>query len=279
MDAILHLAAIPTPHVTTPEVAFNINVAGTFNVYEAAARNGISRVVSASSINALGFNYGRKPFQIAYLPVDEQTPGIATDVYSFSKQINEDTARYYYRRDGISGACIRIPWVYAPTDENLTQLRERIPLMREAFDELVGLPKQERSQKVTEIIAVFDAFRTAQYDPNCQWPPKEERLRQGPPLLWGRSDFWAIIDERDSAQAFAKATVTDYDGIHVLFVNDSHNFTGIETTALAELMFPAPETWTGVWKRPVAGTDCLVSIDKARELIGFEPEYSMERFF
>ena len=93
------------------------------------------------------------------------------------------------------------------------------------------------------------------------------------------SDFWTVIDERDSAQGFVKAALSDYDGTHVLFINDSHNVTGIDSADLAALMFPTPETWTGSWKRPIKGTDSLVSIEQARELIGFEPEYSLSRFF
>ena len=91
------------------------------------------------------------------------------------------------------------------------------------------------------------------------------------PLMFGRSNFWASIDARDSAQAIEKGLLADYQGSFPLFINDSHNFSGIETETLAGLFFPGVKTR----KRPIEGTESLVSIDKARALLGFEPEHSI----
>src|SRR5713226_810402 len=54
-DAIVHLAAIPSPGTYPNEVVFRSNVVGTFSVHEAAWRLGIPKVVSTSSEAALGF--------------------------------------------------------------------------------------------------------------------------------------------------------------------------------------------------------------------------------
>ncbi len=110
-EAIVHLAAIPAPAGGSSDQVFYANAQGTFNVYKAAEEEGIQRVVQASSINALGVFYGRKPSPIHYLPVDEDHPCVATDVYSFSKQVIEDIGEYYWRRSGISGVAYRLPWV------------------------------------------------------------------------------------------------------------------------------------------------------------------------
>ena len=56
-DAVLHLAGIPKPGATTDEEAFRINVLGTYNVFSAAARLGIGRVVWASSETILGLPF------------------------------------------------------------------------------------------------------------------------------------------------------------------------------------------------------------------------------
>ena len=53
INGIVHLAAIPNPGGGTAQDIFHINFTGTFNVYQAAAEEGVKRVVSASSINAL----------------------------------------------------------------------------------------------------------------------------------------------------------------------------------------------------------------------------------
>jgi nucleoside-diphosphate-sugar epimerase len=59
-DAIVHLAAIANPMFVPPHELFHINVQGTYNVFEAAASEGISRIVQASSINAFGCFWGNR---------------------------------------------------------------------------------------------------------------------------------------------------------------------------------------------------------------------------
>jgi nucleoside-diphosphate-sugar epimerase len=88
-----------------------------------------------------------------------------------------------------------------------------------------------------------------------------------------RPNFWAFVDERDSAQAIEKGLTADREGSHVLFINDAHNWLLYDTEKLLSVMFPEV---TGR-KRPIRGSDSLVSIDKARDLIGFEPEHSVAR--
>src|SRR5690242_7334654 len=46
-EAIIHLAALPSPSMAPPPETFRINSTGTFNVFEAAAVTGIRRVVCA----------------------------------------------------------------------------------------------------------------------------------------------------------------------------------------------------------------------------------------
>ena len=60
-DAVLHLAGIPKPGATTDEEAFRVNVLGTYNVFSAAARLGIGRVIWASSETILGLPFADPP--------------------------------------------------------------------------------------------------------------------------------------------------------------------------------------------------------------------------
>ena len=94
-------------------------------------------------------------------------------------------------------------------------------------------------------------------------------------LLGGRTDFWASIHAEDAAQALEKGLLADYTGSHPLFVNDRQNSTGIESETLAQVFFPEVQAR----KRALTGTDTLVSIQKARTLIGFEPEHPMAELF
>ena len=91
--------------------------------------------------------------------------------------------------------------------------------------------------------------------------------------MGARFNFWAFVDERDSAQAIEKGLSAEYEGSHVLFVNDSHNSILYDTEKLLGLFFPG----VARRQRAIRGCESLVSIDRARELIGFEPEHSVAR--
>lgn len=85
-DAVVHLAAFPTPALASSSETFQLNVAGTFNVYAAAEALGITRIVQASSVNAWGCFWGNQEHEPDYLPIDEAHPKFTTDAYSLSKQ-------------------------------------------------------------------------------------------------------------------------------------------------------------------------------------------------
>lgn len=268
MEAIVHLAAVRHPALAPGQEIFRVNCAGTFNVYQAAAEVGIRRVVSASSINALGYNFGVKDFPLHYFPIDEEHPTYTTDPYSFSKQIVEEIAAYFYRREGISGVQLRLPAVYEMQGE-AAWIGEILAKIRAAYRDLLTLPETARRQRAQEIITRFEAMRAQRL---WEYPADMSIYRDADLLLaFGRSNFWTSIDARDAAQAFEKALLADYEGSHPLFVNDSHNFTGMESRLLVETFFPEVKTW----KRPIQGSESLVSIEKARQLLGFEPEYSL----
>ena len=60
-DALVHLAAIPSPGAQPDHVVHNNNVVGSYNALRAAAQLGINRVCQASSVNATGATYSRWP--------------------------------------------------------------------------------------------------------------------------------------------------------------------------------------------------------------------------
>ncbi len=283
LDAVVHLAALASPNQGSEHVIFDINGRGSFNVYRAAADAGIRRVVSASSINALGYHYGIKPFPIEYLPIDEAHPEFTTDPYSFSKRVLEETAEYFWRREGVSGVSLRFPAVYRPGPEHAGWWREGLKRRREAFETLEAMSPGERESRVCALIERHNALRAERVQ---ELPWEEQRRRyeklrgEGPPppeamLCWGRTDFWASLHVLDAAQAIEKGVIADYEGSHVLFVNDSHNSVGVPSRKLAAYCFPEVR----LWKHPLVGTETLVSIDRARALIVFEPEHSIARWF
>lgn len=275
MDAVVHLAAYASPHPAPAHEIFRVNCDGTFNVYQAAANAGIKRVVSASSINALGYNFGIKGFPIQYFPIDEAHPNFTTDIYSFSKCMLEETAAYFWRRDGISGVCLRFPGVMNPTLRRGNWINFFREGARTAFDAVLALPPDTRIARLRALVERQEAWRAER--PH-EWRPGASRWMwdrlEGPRLpeemlIWGRTDFWAIIHVEDVAQAIEKGLTADYEGSHPLFVNDKYNALGVPSRQLAELFFPE----VTMWKRPVEGSESLVSYARAQALIGFEPEH------
>ncbi len=110
-DAVIHMAAIPSPGHHPDHVVHNNNVVGSYNVLRAAAERGIMRVCQASSINAVGAAYSRQP-RYDYFPLDERHPTYNEDPYSLSKWICEQQADSFARRyEGMSIASMRFHWV------------------------------------------------------------------------------------------------------------------------------------------------------------------------
>jgi nucleoside-diphosphate-sugar epimerase len=96
-DAVVHLAAIPSPAHATPDQVFSTNITSTHAVFAAAARLDVKRVVWASSETTLGLPFDRPP---DYVPVDEAHMYPETS-YALSKVLGEEMARQFNRWSGI----------------------------------------------------------------------------------------------------------------------------------------------------------------------------------
>ncbi|HLV34984.1 MAG TPA: NAD(P)-dependent oxidoreductase [Spirillospora sp.] len=97
-DAVIHLAAIPSPVRHTAEVVFRNNVMAHFNVLEAATILGIKNVVTASSLSALGYAYRHRHFNPVRIPIDETHPLLSQDTYGLSKMVGEVLCEGFLRR-------------------------------------------------------------------------------------------------------------------------------------------------------------------------------------
>lgn len=276
-DAVIHLAGLPYPGAGTGPEIFRINCSGTYNVFEAAAKSGIRRVVCASSINAFGFNFGIKPFPIRYFPIDEDHPGVTTDPYSFSKQVLEDIAAYYWRRDRISSICFRLPWVYQKSLVDMWMGKDYFTNYRDQFNSMLALPNPEREQKMQELIAWHNDLRSQRIFEKSWENESEETpdFMNGADskmlMFFGWTDFWAVISAEDSAQAFEKAVTTSYDGSHAFYVHEKLNSVGLPAEELAKVFYPEVKAR----KRPLEDAECLVDMSRVQQLIGYEPEFSL----
>lgn len=99
VDAIAHFGgqSIEAPFDTI----LHANIAGVFNLYEAARRLGIRRIVYASSGQVTGF-YPTDTI------VDPSMPVRPSSLYGVSKAFGENLARLYFDRYGIETVALRI---------------------------------------------------------------------------------------------------------------------------------------------------------------------------
>jgi nucleoside-diphosphate-sugar epimerase len=112
IEAVVHLAAIPSPTHATPDQVFRTNVTSTHAVFAAAAQLGLQRVVWASSETTLGLPFERPP---DYAPVDEAHVYPETS-YALSKVVGEELARQFNRWSGIPIIGLRFSNVMVRSD-------------------------------------------------------------------------------------------------------------------------------------------------------------------
>jgi nucleoside-diphosphate-sugar epimerase len=119
MDAVVHLAASPSVETPWEEILHN-NIIGTRNVYEAARRAGVAKVVFASSNHAVGMYEAEGSPDIYALgdprTIDETVPVRPDSLYGVSKVFGEAIGRYYVDNHGLRVLCLRIGTVRADDD-------------------------------------------------------------------------------------------------------------------------------------------------------------------
>jgi nucleoside-diphosphate-sugar epimerase len=132
VDAVIHLANIPAPGIYTSAVTFNTNMSMNFNVFHAAARCGLGRVVWASSETTLGLSFsdneGSRP---RYAPVDELHYPVPKSTYSLSKVASETIAGQIAQWSGIPFVALRFSNIMEPDDYDNFPSMWADPHMRE----------------------------------------------------------------------------------------------------------------------------------------------------
>ncbi len=113
-DAIVHFAAVPSLMLRPDNETYQVNVASTYNILDAAAKLGIKKVIFASSETTYGICFYDGEKKPAYIPIDEKHPTIPQDSYAMSKVVNEVTARSFQERTGFDIYGLRINNVIEP---------------------------------------------------------------------------------------------------------------------------------------------------------------------
>jgi len=211
-DAIVHLAAIPAPGLAPDAATFENNMLATYNVFQAARRAGIKKIVYASSETVLGLPFDIDP---PYIPVDEEYHARPESTYSLVKHLEEQMAIQLTRWD--------------PT-LSISALRFSNVMDAEDYEEFPS----------------FDA---------------DARLRK-----W---NLWGYIDGRDGAQAVARALAYTEPGFEAFVIANADTVMSRPSAELAAEVFPGVKV-----VKDLGEHETMLSIDKARRVLGYEPEHS-----
>lgn len=112
-EAVVHLAAEASVGASWDDVLAP-NLIGAYNVYEAARRAGVRRVVFASTNHVVGmYLWDDERFADPAHPTQVGTdlPVRPDSLYGASKAWGEALGRYYAERHGLEVVCLRIGWV------------------------------------------------------------------------------------------------------------------------------------------------------------------------
>ncbi len=99
VDCVVHLGA--SLNVDDWNETLQVNIAGTYNIFEAAKRAGVRRIIYASSHHAVGM------YPVAE-PLDHNALLRPDSLYGLSKCFGENTARYFWDKFGLEAVCLRI---------------------------------------------------------------------------------------------------------------------------------------------------------------------------
>lgn len=138
-DMIVHFGAIGDE--APFDDILNANIVGAYNVWEAAYKNGVRRVVYASSVHAIGMH--------------DRTAGIGLDAphkpdtyYGLAKCFAEDLASLYWDKRGIESVCMRIF-----SCAQVTNVRALGTWL--SYDDLIHLVEQSINTPVTKFTVVW----------------------------------------------------------------------------------------------------------------------------
>ena len=98
-DMVVHFGAIGDE--SPFEAILGPNIIGAYNIWEAAFRNGVRRVVYASSIHAVGM-HPKTEF------IGTDAPHRPDTFYGLAKCFAEDLASLYWYKRGVEAVCLRI---------------------------------------------------------------------------------------------------------------------------------------------------------------------------
>lgn len=121
-DYVISLAAMWLLHCKDyPRTAFEVNIAGTFNVFEACVKNNIKKLIWSSSASVYG--------DAVELPMTESHPFNNKNFYGATKIAGEAMATAFNDRYGLKVIGLRYMNVYGPHQDQTAAYTGVVPIM------------------------------------------------------------------------------------------------------------------------------------------------------
>ncbi|GIF02620.1 NAD-dependent epimerase/dehydratase family protein [Actinoplanes siamensis] len=200
-------------------------------------------------------------------------PGLATNAATFANNI---TASYHVFAAARAAGIDRIVWAssetllglpfdtpppYLPVDEEYAARPETSYSLAKHLDEQMAAQFCRWNPELTMVGLRFSNVMTP--DDYATFPSFDADPRQ---RIW---NLWGYIDARDGAQAVRRALGYDRTGVEIFVIANADTVMSRSSRSLAAEYFPdVPVT------RELGEHETLLSIDKARRLLGYEPRHT-----
>jgi UDP-glucose 4-epimerase len=149
VDGVFHLAALWLLQCHDfPRAAFDVNIRGTFNVFEACIRKNVKRLVYSSSASVYG--------DAVQEPMDEDHPFNNKNFYGATKIAGEAMARALHHRYGLPVVGLRYMNVYGPRQDYQGAYIAVIMKMLDAIDRGEGPTILGDGSEAFDFVAVED---------------------------------------------------------------------------------------------------------------------------
>ena len=121
-DYVISLAAMWLLHCKDfPRTAFDVNIAGTFNIFEACVKHNVKKLIWSSSASVYG--------DALELPMTEEHPFNNKNFYGASKIAGEAMATAFNNRYGLKVIGLRYMNVYGPHQDQTAAYTGVVPIM------------------------------------------------------------------------------------------------------------------------------------------------------
>ncbi len=115
VDVVFHTASLHAPHVPTHsrEDFVDVNIKGTLNLLEAAAKNGVSKFIYTSTTSLYGEQFENKDQAVW---ITEEVQPMPRDIYDITKIAAEQLCKDFYQNGGMRTLVLRVsrfwdePW-------------------------------------------------------------------------------------------------------------------------------------------------------------------------